>query len=411
MASLDEKIKQILESAGIVVEGVTVKNKEGDVLTMDDEEDEDKDDTALDDKAEEEEEEVENEGDDTTDYSKEKEDKKNDVEVKEDFTETQYNKEHEQPGMKKRMNMEKGDSGAPKADGKIGDNGDNAKLKVGQGRKDGEGVKGSKTSGQNDDNSRNNVDKQSLPTKPMKVTVGEHMEAMFQGQELSEDFIAKASTIFEAAVTQVVEQRLAEEVEALQEDFQVKLDEAVEEVQSELVEQIDEFLTYVVEQWTEDNKVALESGIKVEMVSGFIDGLKTLFKEHYIEVPENKLDVIEEQAKEIEELKAAVVAIDKANDELVAESVTLKKKMVVESFSKGLTETQKEKFSSLCEGVEFSSEEEFGEKVKTIKENYFPARKPETQTQKTDGATAISEAKDANIGKYVEVLSSPLKFS
>jgi hypothetical protein len=329
--------------------------------------------------------------------------------TKEDYTEHQYNAEHEQPGMKKRDNMPEKLKPEVKADAKIGNVGElDSKLKVGKGKKDGEGVKGSKTSGANDDNSRNNVDKQALPKKELKVTVGEHMEAMFAGQELSEEFVEKATTIFESAVAAVVEERLAEEVEAMQEDFQVKLDEAVSAVQGELVEQVDGFLNHVVEQWIQDNAVALESGIKVEMVSGFVDGLKNLFKEHHIEVPEDKLNVVEEQASKIEELQVALVAIDEAHDDVVAENVSLKRKIIMTSVAESLTMTQREKFAGLCESVQYVSEEDFAKRLQTVKESYFHVTKTGSEQMIKEDVSA--PASNGNVNVYAEALRSPLKF-
>lgn len=328
--------------------------------------------------------------------------------VKEDFTQDEYNGQHEQPGLKKKENMEKlkQDVSADKQD----DAGKNAKLKVGAGRKDGEGVKGEKTAVA-EPNAKNNVDTQSAETKPAKITVGEHVEAMFAGQELSEEFVTKATTIFEAAVNQMVEQRIEEEVAALQEEFQIKLDEAVSEVQGELVEQVDGFLNAVVEQWIEDNAVALESGIKVEMVSGFINGLKSLFKEHHIEVPEDKLNVVEEQAARIAELEEALVTLDEAHDAAEAEVVALTRKLVVEAVGSDLTLAQREKFAGLVEGIEFVSEDEFKTKVETIKESYFPA-KTKVETEITESDVAVEADKDVSdiMQKYAQVLSGPLKF-
>lgn len=304
----------------------------------------------------------------------------------------------------------------PQGGDKKDDNGDNARLTVGKGRKDGEGagVKGPgasivKKGGDNESNARNNVDQQSLQTKPFKITVGEHIEAMFKGQELSEEFVQNASVIFEAAVNTIVEERLSEEVEALQEEFQTQLEEAVDAVQSELVENIDGFLNAVVEQWVEENKLAVESGIKVEMVTNFIDGMKTLFKESYIEVPEDKLDVVEEQAAKIEELKQALVVIDEAHDAAVAETVALKKEKIVEQHAKGMTEVQKSKFVGLCEGLEFSDEDDFSNKVKVVKESYFS---PETKKaiQESVETKATTPLVEGVMSKYVEVLKNPLKF-
>ena len=411
---LEDRIKALLEGTkeDAKSEDELVKSAEGDDGKTDfskdpGTEDDDKNDVSIEGGAE-------NSDDDTSD-----EDDKNGTEdegeetpakktlTKKDFTQAEYDNNHLLPGMKKRDKMAEKLTPETKADGKIGNVDElTSKLKVGQSRKDGEGVKASKTSGSNDDNARNNVDKQVLPKKELKVSVGEHMEAMFSGQELSEDFKEKAGVIFESAVEAIVEERLAEEVEALQEDFQVKLDEAVNAVQGELVEQIDGFLNHIVEQWIADNAVALESGIKAEMVSGFVDGLKNLFKEHHIEVPEDKLNVVEEQAGKIDELQTALVTIDEAHDQVVAENISLKRKIAVSAVAESLTMTQREKFASLCEKVEFISEEDFASRLQTIKEGYFPAVKTAAPEQIKEEVSQGSS--DVNI--YAEILKKPLKF-
>lgn len=405
--TLEEKIKALLEgnsktvvSETELVEATEKINKDGSMERIDDDEkDDDKDedskektDVAAD--AETPNEVDTNEDEESEDDSEDDEDKK---EVKEEAS-----NEKLKVGLGKKDPMPKVTEPSTAKTGP-GDEGLNAKLKVGLGKKQASELK-SAGAGDNESNKKNNVDKQTL-TK-------EHITAMFQGQELSEEFVEKASTIFEAAVAQMVEQRLEEEMVALQEEFQVKLDEAVEEVQGELVEQVDGFLNFVVEQWLEDNAVALESGIKVEMVSSFIDGMKKLFTEHYIEVPEEKLDVIEEQAARIAELEEVAVTLDESNDQLEAELIAAKRQLVIEHVSVDLTMTQKQKFAGLVENVEFTSDEEFENAIKTIKEGYFPASsKVESPILVSEGAAPIAQDQsDAFVSATTKALASQLKF-
>lgn len=285
------------------------------------------------------------------------------------------------------------------------DNGDNAKIKakVGTGDKGGK-VAGSTGGAANADQARNAVDKN-------PVGVKEHMDALFNGEELSEEFQSKAATIFEAAVEQVAQDRIdalteeyAQQVVALKEEMEVQLNEAVEEVRDELIENIDGFLNVVVEQWIEDNQVGLESGMKVELVNSFIDGMKNLFKEHYIEVPDEKLDIIEEQARDIEEFATGLSALEEQNKELQNELNSLKSALIFEDVSDTLTDVQVEKFKEIVENVEFTTVEEYQVKLETLKENYFP----KGQTIVTENTTV--DVTDETMSKYVKAVASNLKF-
>lgn len=240
--------------------------------------------------------------------------------------------------------------------------------------------------------------------------IKEHMTALFSGEELSEEFKAKTEAIFEAAVSAAAASRIAELEEEYQtrideqaEEMQKALTEAVEEVQSELVENIDGFLNYMVEQWIEDNKVALERGMKLEMVDSFIDGLKTLFAEHYVDMPEEKLDVVEEQAKQIDDLAEMVDDLTTKHDSLIEELVALKKEAILESVSEELTKVEADKFANLCEGVEFTTENEFKQKVQTIKESYFPKGR-ESVNEQTEVAT------DDVVAQYASKITKNIRF-
>ena len=205
--------------------------------------------------------------------------------------------------------------------------------------------------------------------KMMKKGMKEDIDALLQGEQLSEEFVSKATTIFEAAVISRVEQ-IAEEVEAqLQEQFEL----AIDELKEDYATKIDDYLNYMVEEWMKDNQLAVDSGLRSEITEDFINGLKNLFTEHYIDLPEEKVDVVQEMANKVEELEA------KLNEE-ISRSIGFrkeineqKKNLAIQTVCEGLTQTQHEKLKSLAESVEFTSEEEFTEKLGTLKEAYAPS--------------------------------------
>ena len=243
-----------------------------------------------------------------------------------------------------------------------------------------------------------------------EVDMSEHVDALFEGEELSEEFKQKALTIFEAAVKQKVEA----EVALMEQAFAETLEEEVAAIQEELSSNVDDYLNYVVEQWVSDNEVAIEAGLRTELTEDFISGLKTLFAEHYIDLPEDKVSVVEELGAKVDELES------KLNEE-IERSVALSKQLneskkieVVASAVEGLTATQAEKLKSLAEGVEFTSVEEFSAKVKTIRENYFPAGKVNSENvldkaeSTTDGKGMIAEDLQGPMARYVQALGKKL---
>jgi len=231
----------------------------------------------------------------------------------------------------------------------------------------------------------------------------EAFAALFNGETLTEEFKVKAEAIFEAAVEQVAEAK----IEALQEEYQLQLTEAVEEVKGELVEQIDGYLDYIVEKWLEDNAVALESGIKVEMVSSFMEGMKDVFSKHYIDVPESKINVVEEQAKQIEEMESDLVELATATEKALNEIKCLQCEATITSISKGLTALEAEKLYSLAENIDFETEEEFTTKVTALKESYF--RKNKSENNQTQASTTILENKvHSDVDAVLKAMKKPL---
>tara|TARA_B100000029_G_scaffold478175_1_gene523974 strand:- start:322 stop:1533 length:1212 start_codon:yes stop_codon:yes gene_type:complete len=199
------------------------------------------------------------------------------------------------------------------------------------------------------------------------VDVKNDVDALLEGEDFSDEFKTKAETIFEAAVSS----KISEVKETLEEEKT----KAIEEAKEDMVDKIDSYLTYVTEEWKKENQLAIERGLKGEIAEDFITGLKSLFEDHYIDVPNEKYDILEAQTKEIEELKAKVNDLmeqDKSTKNRVGELV---RESLISEVSKDLTETEKEKFHSLTADVEFSGEESFKEKLSTLKESYFPSEK------------------------------------
>ena len=232
----------------------------------------------------------------------------------------------------------------------------------------------------------------------------EDVDALVAGEELSEEFRVKAATIFEAAVTSKVNT----EVAALQEAFEATLTEEVEKVQTELAEKVDDYLTYAAETWMKENALQIEHGIKTEMAESFFNGLKGLFLEHNFSVPEEKFNLLDGMAGELDDMEAklneqidANVALNKRIGEFV-------KMEIVNECAAGLAETQKEKLASLAEGVEFETEEDFRNKVETIKESYF-TRKAEVAaaTEPTEEVSEplVEETVSGSMSKYVDALA------
>ena len=207
------------------------------------------------------------------------------------------------------------------------------------------------------------------PIKPSmeEVDVSADVAALIEGTELSEEFAEKAKTIFEAAV----KAKISEEYDRLVEHFATELDKQLEVAKSELSEEVNGTVNYAIGQWVEQNQVAIDRGIKNEITEDFIAGLKGLFEEHYISIPDDKVDVVEGMAESIREMEERLDEQVKANVKLQNRLNESAKLNILNTVSEGLADTQKDKLAALAEGVEFTTEEEFSKKVTTIKESYF----------------------------------------
>lgn len=207
--------------------------------------------------------------------------------------------------------------------------------------------------------------------KMKEISVKEDIDAMFSGESLSEEFKTKVSTVFEAAVIA----RAVMVAESLEEEILDAAQEALDDSRLEIEEQVDTYLNFVVENWVKENQVAIETGLRSEIVEDFINGLKNLFAEHYIDVPAEKVDVVEEQAQKIADLNNKVNEVLNANVELTKKLNESKKSEILSTVCEGLTATQAAKVKTLAEGVEFTTDGEYTGKLNVIRESYFSSGK------------------------------------
>ena len=220
--------------------------------------------------------------------------------------------------------------------------------------------------------------KAEIEEKIKSISVKEDIDALTEGEELSEEFKEKAATVFEAAV----KSKMRSEVERLSEAYQAEKDQEVETFKEEITEKVDTYLNYDVEEWTKENELAIERGLKGEIAEDFISGLKQLFEDHYIDVPDEKYDVLEAQSDKIAELEDRLNEEIQKNVEMSQENSELVREQLIAEVSDDLADTEIEKFKSLTEDVDFNGEEAFKEKLITLKESYFPKV---TSTQSSAG--------------------------
>lgn len=240
--------------------------------------------------------------------------------------------------------------------------------------------------------------------KAMREDLDVHMTAMFDGEELSEDFKTKAATIFEAAINERVEEIRTQ----LEEEYNNRLNETIEENKKALTEQLDSYLSYVIEEWIEENRLAVEKGIRTEVAEEFMNGLRNLFLEHDIMVPESKVDLADKMAETAEQLKARLDEEIMKNVKLVEEVRAFQRERILDEMAEDLTVTQKERFRTLAEGVSLEGEEDdVRGKLEIIKESYFSGKKPVLTEEAA--ATAEESIDETPVGGQVENLSESMK--
>ena len=233
--------------------------------------------------------------------------------------------------------------------------------------------------------------KETAHDKVKNMDMKEDVKALTDGENLSEEFKVKAATIFEAAV----KAKLVEEIEKLEGEYESKLEEKTEEVKSEIVEKVDAYLNYVVEQWMKDNELAIEKGLRTEISEDFIGGLKTLFESHNIEIPEEKYNVIEDQAAKIDELTKKLNESIDQNVELNQKIGEFAREDILQDVGSDLAETEKDKFKGLAENIEYKDAIDFRKKLETVKESYFPRTRASEESN--DVAASSSEADVSNL--------------
>ena len=239
----------------------------------------------------------------------------------------------------------------------------------------------------------------------------EDVNALLGGEELSEEFRAKAKTIFEAAINS----KVAAIQSSLEEQYAEKLAEEVEEAKAELAERVDSYLEYVADEWFEENTLAIENGLKTEMTESFLEGMKSLFEEHYVTVPEEKYDVLNSMVDKLDEME------NKLNEQ-IDRNVALNRRLaesnadgVFASVAEGLADTQKEKLATLAENVEFESETDYREKLETLKESYFPSKTSAPKNTSENLSEEVSTDEVASVDTtprmqaYLDVLSRAVK--
>jgi len=243
--------------------------------------------------------------------------------------------------------------------------------------------------------------------------IEEDVNALLQGEELSEEFQEKAKTIFETAIkAKVVAIRveMEEQLNAQIAEEQEKIAEEFATVKEALAERVDSYLEYVADEWFEENALAVESGLQTEMTESFLTGMKSLFEEHYVTIPEDKYDVLESMVEKLDDMETKL-------NEQIEKNVSLNKRLaesvaegILDNVSEGLAETQKEKLASLAEGVEFESEAKYREKLETLKESYFSSTKVTSTANKTEtlseGVESGHESYSGSMAAYMKTLGS-----
>ena len=238
--------------------------------------------------------------------------------------------------------------------------------------------------------------------------IEEDVAALLSGEELSEEFKAKAKTIFEAAVTS----RVAEARAEIEASHAEKLEEEVAEAKGELSERVDSYLEYVSEEWFTENQLAVEHGLKTELTESFLSGMKGLFEEHYVTIPDDKYDVLESMVEKLDDMETKL-------NEQIEKNVSLNSRLgesvangILESVSEGLASTQKEKLASLSESVEFESENQYREKLEMLKESYFPTGKSSKATSTetlSEGVDSAPVSHSGGMAAYLKTLSAVAK--
>ena len=252
------------------------------------------------------------------------------------------------------------------------------------------------------------MESKKLKKEDLEIDVKEDIEAIVNGEDLSEEFKTKASTIFEAAVSAKVLSEVNQRIDELETNYKKEITDAKEEHLSTVTEKVDGYLNYVTEEWMKENELAVEKGIRSELVEDFMTGLKNLFTEHYIDIPEEKVDLVDDLFEKVEELEQKLDESINTSVDIKKELAEYKKAETLREVSEDLADTEKEKLGKLADGIDFEDKSQYSEKLEVIKENYFPKQQSETITEElenTEKEQDISESVDPVMSKYASALT------
>jgi len=249
--------------------------------------------------------------------------------------------------------------------------------------------------------------KEEVQAEVKKPEVNEDVASLFSGEELSEEFKEKAKSIFEAAIQVKIDEKTKE----LEEQFQTQLEEQAKTFAESLVTKVDEYLEYVVDTWMEENKLAIERNVKAEVAEDFMVGLKNLFMEHYIDIPDEKVDVVEGLAAKVEELQGELDSVISERSELVDQLNSYRKEQLAAEVSEGLSEVQCAKLKSLAEHIEYVSDEDYKSKLQLTKKKYFDSKEEETvsESKGLDSVENLDESFSPVMSRYVQNISRIVK--
>ena len=252
------------------------------------------------------------------------------------------------------------------------------------------------------------MENKKLKKEDLEIDVKEDIEAIVNGEDLSEEFKTKASTIFEAAVSAKVLSEVNSRIDELETSYKKEITDAKEEHLSTVTEKVDGYLNYVTEEWMKENELAVEKGIRSELVEDFMTGLKNLFTEHYIDIPEEKVDLVDDLFEKVEELEQKLDESINTSVDIKKELAEYKKAETLREVSEDLADTEKEKLGKLADGIDFEDKSQYSEKLEVIKENYFPKQQSETITEELENTEKEQDSSESSVDPVMSKYASAL---
>jgi len=259
-----------------------------------------------------------------------------------------------------------------------------------------------------DEDEEEPVESKKLKKEDLEIDVKEDIEAIVNGEDLSEEFKTKASTIFEAAVSAKVLSEVNSRIDELETSYKKEITDAKEEHLSTVTEKVDGYLNYVTEEWMKENELAVEKGIRSELVEDFMTGLKNLFTEHYIDIPEEKVDLVDDLFEKVEELEQKLDESINTSVDIKKELAEYKKAETLREVSEDLADTEKEKLGKLADGIDFEDKSQYSEKLEVIKENYFPKQQSEVITEELENTEKEQDSSESSVDPVMSKYASAL---